>query len=293
MREVKMESDVGRIGESERRRKNSGRFPVSPILRFSGSFVILILLSCTPTPPGMVYIPDGPFVMGTDQVDEANRAAEYGILKPWFEDERPAHMVTLPAYYLDRYEVTSADYQRFVRATNRRPPPDWPGAKHPPGAARVPVVSVTWDDADTYCRWAGKRLPSEAEWEKAARGFEGRLYPWGDRFESGFANVGGARGGPVAVGSYPTGQTPLGVHDLAGNVWEWTADWYRPYPGNTTMAPLDPPQGRVLRGSSWSGVGHFPPETIEHILAHNARGSFRFATDPNNRLNDVGFRCAK
>jgi formylglycine-generating enzyme required for sulfatase activity len=241
----------------------------------------------------MVYVPEGPFIMGTDQTDSGHKAAEYGILKPWFEDEHPAHVVNLPAYYMDKYEVTNADYQAFVRATGRRHPPDWLGPTRPPGPARGPVVSVSWDDADAYCRWAGKRLPTEAEWEKAARGFEGRLYPWGNQFELGYANIGGGRNGPVAVGSYPKGQTPLGVYDLSGNVWEWTADWYQPYPGNSTMAPTNPPTRRVLRGSSWSGVGHFPPAAMEDILAHNARGSFRFATDPENRLNDVGFRCAR
>jgi formylglycine-generating enzyme required for sulfatase activity len=241
----------------------------------------------------MVHIPEGPFVMGTDQVDADHKAAEYGIIKPWFEDEHPAHSVNLAAYYLDKYEVTNADYQAFLRATNRRPPPDWSGPTHPQGLPRGPVVSVTWEDADAYCRWAGKRLPTEAEWEKAARGFEGRLYPWGNEFELGRANIGGGRNGPAAVGSYPSGRTPLGVYDLVGNVWEWTADWYQPYPGNPAMSASDPPPGRVLRGSSWSGVGHFPPGVIEQILAHNARGSFRLYADPNGRLNDVGFRCAK
>ncbi len=256
-------------------------------------FIVSALTACTQVQPGMVYIPEGPFVMGTDQVDKAHTAAEYGIIKPWFEDEHPAHTVNFPAYYFDKYEVTNADYQASIRSTNRKPPPDWQGATHPPGLARWPVASVTWDDADAYCRWAGKRLPSETEWEKAARGFEGRLYPWGNQFELGHANIGGGRNGPVAVGSYPAGQTPLGVYDLVGNVWEWTADWYRPYPGNATMSASDPPPGRVLRGSSWSGVGHFPPSALEGILAHNARGSFRLYADPNGRLNDVGFRCAR
>jgi formylglycine-generating enzyme required for sulfatase activity len=263
-------------------------FPfTAPCLLFS------VLTACTPVPPGMAYVPAGPFVMGTDQEDTEHRAAEYGILKPWFEDEHPAHTANIPAYYLDKYEVTNADYRVFVRATQRRPPPDWGGSRHQRGLARHPVTSVTWDDADSYCRWAGKRLPTEAEWEKAARGFEGRLYPWGDQFEPHRANLGGARNGTTAVGSYPAGQSPMGVYDLAGNVWEWTADWYHPYPGNTVAAPDETPSGRVLRGSSWAGVGHFPPEALHAILAHNARGSFRFGADPNGRLNDVGFRCAR
>lgn len=241
----------------------------------------------------MVYIPGGPFVMGTDQIDAEHRAAEFGIIKPWFEDEHPAHTVNLAAFFLDKYEVTNADYQVFVQATKRRPPPEWRGGHHPPGSARYPVVSVTWYDADDYCRWAGKRLPAEAEWEKAARSFEGRLYPWGNQFDIARANIGGAKPGPMPVGSYPSGQTQMGIFDLIGNVWEWTADWYQPYPGDAAVPHMDPPPGRVLRGSSWSGVGHFPPDALQQILAHNARGSFRLYADPNGRLNDVGFRCAR
>ncbi len=252
-----------------------------------------LAVACTPVPPGMVYIPGGPFVMGTDQTDTERQAVEYGIIKPWFEDEHPAHTVNLAPFYIDKYEVTNADYQVFVQAAKHRPPPEWPGARHPPGLARHPVVSVSWDDGDRYCRWIGKRLPTEAEWEKAARGFEGRRYPWGEQFEMDRANIGGARNGTTAAGSYPKGQTPMGVHDLTGNVWEWTADWYQPYPGNDSTPQMETPPGRVLRGSSWSGVGHFPPETLTAILAHNARGGFRLYADPSGRLNDVGFRCAK
>lgn len=265
-------------------------FAVSPRRPLAPS-LLLLLTACTPIPPGMVLIPGGPFIMGTDDVDAEGRAVEYGLMKPWFEDEHPARVVTLPPFYIDRYEVTQAEYQTFVRVTRRPPPPGWQAGYHPPGLARHPVVSVTWSDADAYCRWAGKRLPTEAEWEKAARGFEGRLYPWGDRFEPGRANIGGAKNGPTVVGSHPSGQTPEGVHDLTGNVWEWTADWYAPSAGS------EPPPGeqtaRALRGSSWSGVGHFAPEILHTILAHNARGSFRLYADPEGRLNDVGFRCVK
>lgn len=264
-----------------------------PVVILPLSLSVFLAIACTPTQPGMVYIPGGPFVMGTDQIDTARLGAEYGIIKPWFEDEHPAHAVNLASFYLDKYEVSNADYQAFVQSTKRRPPPEWPGPRHPPGLGRYPVVSVSWEDADAYCRWAGKRLPTEAEWEKAARGFEGRTYPWGEGFQMDRANIGGARNGPAAVGSYPKGRTPIGVYDLAGNVWEWTADWYRPYPGNPSMAPMDPPPGRVLRGSSWSGVGHFPSDALTVILAHNARAGFRLYADPNGRLNDVGFRCAR
>lgn len=253
------------------------------------------LIACSPSPPGMILIPAGPFVMGSTAEDVGRKALEYGLVKPWFVNEHPERRVTLPAYYLDRYEVTQAEYQTFVSATGRPAPTDWMGRRHPPGLARHPVVSVTWADADAYCRWAGKRLPREPEWERAARGTAGRAEPWGDRFELGRANVGGARNGTTAVGSYPNGRSPEGVYDLVGNVWEWTADWYGPYPGHPApdLIEQDARPARVLRGLSWSGIGHFAPEIQMDILAHNARGSFRFSTDPEGRLNDVGFRCAK
>jgi len=257
--------------------------------------LLAALTACSPSPPGMILIPAGPFVMGSTAEDVGRKALEYGLVKPWFVNEHPERRVTLPAYYLDRYEVTQAEYQTFVSATGRPAPTDWMGRRHPVGLARHPVVSVTWADADAYCRWAGKRLPTEPEWERAARGTAGRAYPWGDRFELGRANVGGARNGTTVVGSYPNGRSPEGVYDLVGNVWEWTADWYGPYPGHsaTDLSEQDARPARVLRGISWSGIGHFEPEIQMDILAHNARGSFRFSTDPEGRLNDVGFRCAK
>ena len=256
---------------------------------------LVALTACSPIPPGMVLIPAGPFVMGSNAEDVERKAVDYGLVTPWFSDEHPERRVALTAYYLDRYEVTAAEYRTFVSATGRPAPPGWTGRRHPPGLARHPVVSVTWTDADAYCRWAGKRLPTEAEWERAAGGTKGRPYPWGDRFELGRANVGGARNGTTVVGSYPTGRSPEGVHDLVGNVWEWTADRYGPYPGHPNPKSFGKTArpARVLRGTSWSGIGHFSPEVQLDILAHNARGSFRFSTDPEGRLNDVGFRCAK
>ena len=253
------------------------------------------LTACAQVPSGMIFIPAGTFTMGSDQTDPEQQALEYGIIKPWFADEHPAHPVTLSAYYLDRYEATNAEYQVFVTATRRAAPPEWTNGRYPIGRARYPVVSVTWTDADAYCRWAGKRLPTEAEWERAARGTEGRAYPWGDTFELARANVGGAHGGTTVVGSYPSGKSPEGAYDLIGNVWEWVSDWYGPYAQHPDPSATDTKGKpvRVLRGASWSGIGHFSPDAQLAILAHNARGSFRLYADPDGRLNDVGFRCAK
>ncbi len=236
----------------------------------------------------MVRIPGGAFAMGTDETDPEGRAQEFGILKPWFEDEHPAHWVGLGAFDLDRYEVTNAAYAAFLGDTGYSPPPQWPQGQLPRGLEAHPVVNVSWEEAAAYCRWAGKRLPTEAEWERAARGPKGWRYPWGNTFEPTRANVGGVQSGTTPVGHYPQGQSPEGVHDLIGNVWEWTADWYAPYSGKAALYDL-----KVLRGSSFSTVGHYPSEIASLIIAHNARASFRRFFDPFLRADNVGFRCAK
>jgi len=251
------------------------------------------LLGCNVKPPqDMALIPAGTFTMGTNDMDANQKAIEFGIIKPWFEDEHPAHPVQLPAYYIDQYEVTNANYQKFVLATGYRSPPYWSGTQYPSGMDPYPVVMVSWENAQAYCRWAGKRLPTEAEWEKAARPDQ-RLYPWGNNFDPNRANVGGTRGGLTPAGSYETGQSPYGVYDLIGNVWEWTNDWYKPYPGNTFEEKNFGEKYKVLRGSSWATVGHYPPEITRLIVAHNSRATFRLYFDPKGVLNDIGFRCAK
>jgi formylglycine-generating enzyme required for sulfatase activity len=249
--------------------------------------------ACTKRPPeGMVLIHEGTFTMGTDETDIQQKALEFGIIKPWYEDERPAHQVSLPNYYLDKYEVTNADYQRFAVETGHRSPPYWNGTVYPVDMDRYPVVLVSWKDAQSYCQWAKKRLPTEAEWEKAARPDQ-RSYPWGNQFDPNRANVGGIRGGLTPVGSYEAGQSPYGIFDLVGNVWEWTADWYSPYPGNPVDDENIGQNYKVLRGSSWAIVGHYPPEITRQIIAHNSRATFRLYFDPQGMLNDIGFRCAK
>ena len=252
-----------------------------------------LMSACTSKPPeDMVLIPAGPFIMGTDEVDVDLKASQFGILKPWFEDEQPAHTVTLKDYFMDQYEVTNAAYQKFAQAAQHRPPPYWSGTQYTEEMDRYPVVMVSWLDAQAYCQWAGKRLPTEAEWEKSARP-DGRRHPWGATFDPDKANVGGLRGGLTPGGNYEDGQSPYGVFDLIGNVWEWTADWYQPYPGNPKSAKNYGEKNKVLRGGSWSQVGHFPPQIVQEIISHNARAAFRLYADPKGLLNDIGFRCAK
>jgi formylglycine-generating enzyme required for sulfatase activity len=262
-------------------------------ISLSISFILLFAFGCDRPPEGMVTVPSGEFIMGTDEVDTEDKATEYGITKPWFMDEHPAHQVQLPAFYMDRYEVTNAQYREFLQQTGRRPPPDWAGGNYPGGKDRHPVVHVTWDDASAYCLWAGKRLPTEAEWEKAAHGTDGRKYPWGNEFDGGRANLNGQIGTTTPVGQYENGKSPYGVHDMAGNVWEWTADWYGPYPGNDYQHPMFGQKVRVVRGNSWAPVGHYPPEAVNEIKAHYSRTAFRLFMTPDSFVNDVGFRCAK
>ena len=222
----------------------------------------------------MMYVPAGEFVMGSDR---------YG-------DEKPRHTVYLDAFYIDRYPVTNAEYKKFVEATKHRPPSHWQSGKIPPGRETHPVVNVSWDDAAAYAAWAGKRLPTEAEWEKAA-GWddlkkEQRVYPWGDRFDPARCNSKESGiGDTTPVGKYsPQGDSFYGVADMAGNVWEWVNDWYdEEYYNNS---PKENPQGpasgssRVLRGGSWD-------------FNVNVRAAIRIRYVPSFILNLVGFRCAR
>lgn len=217
----------------------------------------------------MVYIPAALFAMGDTHGDG-------------HPDELPSHIVTVETFWLDRTEVTNAQFARFVTAGNTAQG-YWD--MYARGKDQHPVVNVTWHDAVAYCRWAGKRLPTEAEWEYAARGSDGRKYPWGNTWEDSRARFYGNRGSETTapVGSYPTGASPFGVMDLAGNVWEWVSSQYEPYPYVATdgRENLSAPGRRVFRGGSWSSVPRTQPATY--------RGSFHsgYASD------GLGFRCAQ
>lgn len=225
----------------------------------------------------MVLIPEGPFWMG----------AEHGV---GLEDETPRHEVWLDAYYIDVHEVTTERYANFLAATRRTPPWLW-GSVDLEVHAERPVIGVTWDDADAFCRWAGKRLPTEAEWEKAARGTDERRYPWGNEPPTAsLANFAiGARFSYVQalmpVGHYKGAASPYGVHDMAGNVWEWVRDWYDPsyYRRSPAMNPEGPETGelKVLRGGAWSDLPNY-------LLSYS-----RFQLPPDTRNSFTGFRCAQ
>jgi formylglycine-generating enzyme required for sulfatase activity len=240
---------------------------------------------------GMVLIPAGEFLMGSDDLNAR-------------DNEKPPHTVYLDAYYIDRTPVTNAEFSAFVQASSYKPQ-YWR-----PGADDHPAVNVTWDDAQAYAQWAGKALPTEAEWEKAARGTDGRRYPWGDEFDPACCNTAErlvvresprslgrrffrrkeeptlstvAGQGTTPVGAYsPDGDSPYGAADMAGNVWEWTNSLYKDYPYQADDGREDPEASglRVLRGGSW-GIG-----------ARLARCSYRYSSDPGLYVVNIGFRCA-
>lgn len=217
----------------------------------------------------------------------------------WFErdrqDDYPAHRVFLDTFYIDKYEVTNEEYARYLAASpSVKKPWHWPGGKIPEGEDRVAVYNVDWYEANGYCAWAGKRLPTEAEWEKAARGGLDRTeFAWLSEASPAKASRRGGGGGPklanvnskgpVEVGKYPA--NGYGLYDMIGNVWEWTSDWYsRDY---YSISPRANPQGpdtgtyKVFRGGAWI-------ETDERVWMP----SFRNYSDPVERAPSIGFRCA-
>ncbi|KPL83543.1 hypothetical protein ADN01_08080 [Levilinea saccharolytica] len=227
----------------------------------------------------MVYVPAGEFWMGSDKSADPQA----------YDDELPQHKVYLDSFWIDQTEITNAQYARCVAD----------GACTPPAYTRsytrdsyygssqfdnYPVINVDWNQASAYCAWAGRRLPTEAEWEKAARGTDGRIYPWGNQTPNGqLANFGSYEKDTTAVGQYPSGASPYGALDMAGNVWEWVADWYGDYPSGAVSNPAGPDSGqyRVYRGGSWN-YGSF-----------DIRSASRDWGNPDARDVSIGFRCAR
>lgn len=298
----------------------------------------LLLLGCskTPTPPpvvtlpeGMVLVPAGEFMMGSNQVDKSGKQEEFGFREPMYLDEHPQHRVVVGAFYIDEYEVRSVDYKQFILETGAEPPPTWVQSGYNVSQMRLgefdlealrgiaadyfqldmdtsrldkpqllaelvkiqqqqdelPVTAVKWYDAATYCLWRGKRLPTEAEWEKAARGTDGRDYPWGGEWLPSMSNIGDGEAVLAKVGSYVGDRSVYGVYDLGGNVSEWVDDWYRAYPGAKYQSPFAGDIHKVIKGGG-AGVGHY-------ALSYFFRSARRGQADPSAMSTDVGFRCAQ
>ena len=224
-------------------------------------------------PPGMVYIPEGYFQMGTSSGKS--------------EDTKPMHFVNTSAFFIDKYEVSNDDYQKFMTATNHPKPLFWEDEKF--NKPELPVVGVSWYDAMAYAKWKGRRLPTEAEWEKAARGNDGRLYPWGKKWSKGFflffVNIYGMDDKylqTAPVDYYQSGASPFGVFNMSGNVWEWCLDWYAPdyYSNSPEIDPMGPEKTnmKVLRGGSWVN-------TVDGVqVVHRARNT------PHAKNSIYGFR---
>jgi formylglycine-generating enzyme required for sulfatase activity len=219
-----------------------------------------------------LLVPAGTFTMGDDE-------------------EAPLREVFVSAFYIDEHEVTVGRYARFIEATGAVALPDGWQSERDSDPGTLPVVGIDWHDADAYCRWAGRRLPTDAEWEKAARGPDGRPYPWGDAAPAPrHAHFGrpfeadAYEAGLAPVGSYPDGRSPYGVHDLAGNASEWVADWHTDsYVRGDVPDPTGPAEGtaKVIRGGGW----YDPPERL--------KASRRMFAEPRHFSDDIGFRCAR
>ncbi len=226
----------------------------------------------------LIYIPSGKFVMGAGNSDSGA-----------YESEMPQNTISLDSYWIDKYEITNAMYKLCVQASVCSPPSDFQSSTHSSyyGNSRYdqyPVINITWFDANTYCKWAGRRLPTEAEWEKAARGTDARIFHWGNEFGGNLANYNNNKLDTTQVGSFPGGSSFFGLLDMAGNVWEWVADWYQAsyYKEMPLQNPTGPSSGsrKIVRGGGFKSTYFY------------LRISYRFGWDPEYYDNNIGFRCA-
>jgi formylglycine-generating enzyme required for sulfatase activity len=242
-----------------------------------------VVLEDAPKKPGQVLIPAGPFTMGSTEVDIKWVATTFfSESLDWYQDETPARQVHLNAYYMDKYEVTNEEFKKFRKevlgsVSKYSAEPKFNKSNHP-------VVGVSWQDAADYCQWVKGRLPTEAEWEKAARGADGRYYPWGNEPDPTLANVRGMEDGnryTAPVGDYEESKSPFGIQDLAGNVWEWTADWYKPYNRNNQKSDMYGELLKVIKGGSWQSNMDL------------ARSAIRGKAIPDQPQNYIGFRCVR
>lgn len=246
------------------------------MLRGSGIFFVVVaaaflVVGCGSAPEGgkagakgareMAHVPAGEFVFGVGGAGGGGGGGE---------------KITLGDFHIDIYEVTNRQFKEFVKATGRKEPRGWFIYGYKKDEADHPMTLISHKDAEDYCRWAGLRLPTEQEWERAARGSDGRRYPWGGEWDSKKANTSlSGIVGTTPVGSYPDGKSPVGAFDMAGNLWEWTSSDFIDSQGSVTV------KTKVVRGGSW-GLTHRFASTY-----------FRVGYNPTTVINNIGFRCAK
>ena len=225
--------------------------------------------SVTSPPEGMVYVPGGTFLIGRGDGDKF---------------ESPSSTVPIQPFFIDRTEVTNEEYQQFVKATGHPAPPNWSKGRFPEGRAKFPVVNVSWSDAVAYADWAQKRLPTEAEWEYAARGADGRTYPWGNVWNPDYANADrGPKGQIVPVGAYSSGASPFDLLDMCGNVWEWTSSELVSYVDKNKKLVPSKLKVKVIRGGAYDAPRGYATTTYRGYLPQNKVGGY----------DKTGFRCVR
>lgn len=237
-----------------------------------------------------IKIPAGAFLMGTDQ-ERADM------------QNKPQHAVNLPAYSIDKYLVSNAQYAQFVAKTKHRPPLDWKNSRIPDGKMLHPVTMVSWYDAKAFCEWAGRRLPTEEEWEKAARGTDARRWPWGDKMDVTRLNTYYNVGSTNIVKQYANGVSPYGVYDMAGNVSQWTASDFKPYQGSSASAEIFKPKVAVSGSPADNAMKIADFVSVDANYKVRRGGSWKsdpFSTStfhrdfslPHYASDFFGFRCA-
>ncbi len=295
--------------------KKIGMAALAILLSLGSPFLLNLYAEMViPLPNDMNFIPFGMAIIGLDKKpksvssvkDETQNLFQQRMSMPWskeaFHDEGPSHWVLLNSYFIDKFEVSNQKYAKFMKTTGYTAPAYWDDPRL--NSTKQPVVGVNWYDAKAYCEWEGKRLPTEAEWEHAARGSEGLRYPWGNTFDSSKANYGKNFDSTLPVNSLPEGKSPYGLHHMAGNVFEWVGDWYDPSyysKGPFSLNPSGPAKPvwlggtgtyvdrltvgakKVIRGGSWIAANHSLTTT------------YRFWNHPMNNSYGVGlgFRCAQ
>jgi formylglycine-generating enzyme required for sulfatase activity/tRNA A-37 threonylcarbamoyl transferase component Bud32 len=263
--------------------------PAAPAAATPGVVEPVAPASSVKVPKGMVLVPAGEFSMGLSEARKAEVTKELripAIIAPkWLDPQTPETRLRMRAYFIDRYEVTNEEYKAYIDAAKAPPPPNpfWEGRNIKPGAERLPVTHVTWEEAVAYARWGGKRLPTEAEWEKAARGTDGRLFPWGNSFDPRrcvISQLGMRTVEPV--GLIPEGYSPFGVADMIGNAQEWTADTFRPYLNSPSAESWTDDGRKAVRGASF-----------DEMDAIRCLATWRDGVPPETRSAMIGFRCVK